>query len=282
VDVNLRFYHFFVTVLMQSFQSYLDLVKQQKEFTIGEDWGQGRSIFGGLAAALILSKLKTSPAVNQKSLQSLSVNFCAALEANTPCSIRYEILSEGKSVVQLQGQLIQAGEVKTQVIACYGALRESIINIQHEKSNPKGSVDKAMAMPFIPGLTPNFIQHIEMNMLSKSIPFTGVDTKEVTGWMRFKEQPDSFTEVAIVALIDAWPPAVLQLLEKPAPASTITWNMEFIQPASQLKPSDKLFYQCSVIQSQRGYAHTEAKVFHEDGELLVLSRQMIGVYDKRS
>ncbi len=278
----IHYYNIFTAVLMQSFQYYLDLINQHEEFTIADDWGQGRSIFGGLAAALVLSKLKQSPAVSQKQLQSLSVNFCASLAADTACSIRYEILSEGKSVVQLQGQLIQDGQIKTLVTACYGALRQSSINIQYQPANPKGSKENAMAMPFIPNITPNFIQHIESHMLSKSIPFTGVDTKEVTGWMKFKEQPNNFDEVAIVALIDAWPPAVLQLLKNPAPASTITWNMEFIQPATKLKPSDILFYDCQVIQSQDGYAHTEAKVFHENGELLVLSRQMVGVYDKRS
>jgi acyl-CoA thioesterase len=266
---------------MQSFQYYLDLIKQQEEFTIAEDWGQGRSIFGGLTAALVLSKLKQSPAVSQKRIQSLSINFCASLAADTACSIHYEILSEGKSVVQLQGQLIQAGQVKTQVTACYGALRQSSINIQHQPANPKGTQENAIAIPFIPSVTPNFIHHIKSHMLSKSIPFTGVDTKEVTGWMKFKEPPNSFDEVAIIALIDAWPPAVLQLLKKPAPASTITWNMEFIQPATELNPNDSLFYDCKVIQSQDGYAHTEAKVFHQNGELLVLSRQMVGVYDVR-
>jgi acyl-CoA thioesterase len=100
--------------------------------------------------------------------------------------------------------------------------------------------------------------------------------------MKFKQEPKLFNEAAIVALIDAWPPAVLQLLKEPAPASTITWNMEFVQPSPELKPYDMLFYDYQVIQASNGYAHTEAKVFHPNGELLVLSRQMVGVYDKHS
>jgi acyl-CoA thioesterase len=267
---------------MHSFQYYLDLVNQQVEFSIDEDWGQGRSTFGGLAAALVLEKIAGSPAVRQKALQSLAVNFCGPLTANIPCIFRCEILSEGKSVVQIQGQLIQAGQIKTQLLACYGLLRESTIDIQHSHASPKGTIEKAMHLPFIPGITPNFVQHIDSHMLSNSIPFTGVDTTEVTGWMKFKQPAKLFNEVAIVALIDAWPPAVLQLLNKPAPASTITWNMEFIQPAPELKPDDNLFYDCKVVQAINGYAHTEAKVFHPNGELLVLSRQMVGVYDKRS
>jgi acyl-CoA thioesterase len=267
---------------MHSYQHYIDLVKQDVEFSVTEDWGQGRSTFGGLAAALVLEKISGTPAANQKGLQTLAVNFCGPLTANIPFRFRCETLSEGKSVVQIQGQLIQAGQIKTQVIACYGALRKSTIDIQHSHASPQGAIEKAMHLPFIPGITPNFVQHIDSHMLSKSIPFTGVDTTEVTGWMKFKQEPKLFNEAAIVALIDAWPPAVLQLLKEPAPASTITWNMEFVQPAPELKPNDTLFYDCQVIQASNGYAHTEAKVFHPNGELLVLSRQMVGVYDKRS
>lgn len=35
--------------------------------------------------------------------------------------------------------------------------------------------------------------------------------------MRFKETPQTFSDAAILALIDAWPPAILAMLKKPAP-----------------------------------------------------------------
>jgi acyl-CoA thioesterase len=36
-----------------------------------------------------------------------------------------------------------------------------------------------------------------------------------------------------------------------------------------------------VIQAYFGYAHAEAKIFHPNGQLLALSHQLVGAYDKR-
>jgi acyl-CoA thioesterase len=99
--------------------------------------------------------------------------------------------------------------------------------------------------------------------------------------MRFKEPTEVLNDTAMIVLIDAWPPAVLPLLTTQAPASTITWNLEFIQPREPLETKDYLFYDCDVVQADLGYAHTDAKIFHPNGQLLAVSRQLVGVYDQR-
>jgi acyl-CoA thioesterase len=267
---------------MKSFQNYLDLISSNEPIVIASDWSQGRSIFGGLSAALILTKINESEASQGKNLKSLSVNFCGVFEADTECEIHYQILSNGKSVVQIQGQLLQDNQIRTQITACYGRPRESSINVKPEPSSPKGSIDDAMKFPFIPGLTPEFGQHIDLGVLNDCIPFSGVKTTHVTGWTKFKEAPREFNLAAVIALIDAWPPAVLPMLKKPAPASTITWNMEFTGTFSGLAPNDAIYYECDVEEASDGYAHTEAKIYKPNGELIALSRQLVGVYDKRS
>jgi acyl-CoA thioesterase len=35
------------------------------------------------------------------------------------------------------------------------------------------------------------------------------------------------------------------------------------------------------LQANLGYAHTDAKIFHPNGQLLAVSRQLVGVYDQR-
>jgi acyl-CoA thioesterase len=67
-----------------------------------------------------------------------------------------------------------------------------------------------------------------------------------------------------------------------APSSTITWNIEFMHPRAPLDVEDLLYYECAAIQAGRGYAHTEGRIYHPNGQLLALSRQMVGVYDKVS
>lgn len=267
---------------MNSFQHYLDTVKSNETFTVGADWAQGRSIFGGLSAALILSKLENINATQNRLLKSLSVNFCGVFEADVTCEIRYDVLSRGKSVVQIQGQLIQNNAIKTQVLACYAAPRESSIKVIAKSSTPKSSIGDAMIFPFIPNITPAFIQHITLGALNNCIPFTGVSTTNVIGWAKFNDAPKTFNLAAVIALIDAWPPAVLPMLKQPAPASTITWNMEFANPELTLNPDDAIYYECDVIDASGGYAHTEAKVYDPSGQLIVLSRQLVGVYDKRT
>lgn len=267
---------------MENFQHYLDLVDTHESFSVDSSWGQGRSIFGGLSAALILRKIEHINVIKDKNLKSLSVNFCNVFESEVPCEIRYEVISSGKSVVQIQGQLLQHNKVKTQILACYAAARNSSIAINAKAAQPKAGMDNTFKIPYIPNVTPNFLQHINSGALNKCIPFSGSEVKEVIGWTCFEEPPKEFNMAAVVALIDAWPPAVLPMLKKPAPASTITWNLEFTNPTISLKPDDHIYYECDVIDASGGYAHTEAKVYDPNGQLLVLSRQLVGIYDKPS
>jgi acyl-CoA thioesterase len=80
-------------------------------------------------------------------------------------------------------------------------------------------------------------------------------------------------------LIDVWPPTVLQQLKWPAPASTMSWNVEFIHPHPVIAPTDWLGYECVTRQAAQGYAHTEANIYTPDGTLIALSRQTVTVFD---
>jgi hypothetical protein len=56
--------------------------------------------------------------------------------------------------------------------------------------------------------------------------------------MRFKQQPENFSDAHLVALIDIWPPTVLQMSRWPAMASTMSWNLEFIHPHQKISGTD--------------------------------------------
>lgn len=260
----------------------LNTARTNFQFEIDESWGQGRSVFGGISAALVLEKLEDEFHLNEKDLRSINISFCGAVTVNEPCTIHCQMLSEGKSVMHIQGQLIQDGHVKTHVMACYALSRHSSVSVNSEKVTPVKSFSDSRLMPFIEGLTPNFVQHIDMAHCGNSFPFSGSDSANIFGWMRFKQPPETFNDSAILALIDAWPPTLLSMLKRPAPASSISWSVEFIQPRSDLSKDDILYYECYTQQAADGYGHTQAKIYHPNGELIALSRQLVGVYDQRS
>ncbi len=170
-------------------------------------------------------------------------------------------------------------EVKTSVLACFSAPRNSNVEVKHLPVSPSILPVQAYKFPFLKGVVPDCIQHMDMRFTSKAMPFSGSDNSEVSGWMRIDQSPAELSDASIIAMIDAWPPAVLPMMKKPAPASTVTWNIEFIQPRAQLNTDDFLYYQCNAVQAESGYAHTEGKVFHPNGQLLALSRQLVAIYD---
>jgi acyl-CoA thioesterase len=267
---------------MHSIDHYFELAKSQQAFSIDSSWGQGRSIFGGISAALILTHIESQTGLGDRDLRSVAVQFCGATTADEPCELSYQVLSEGKSIVQVQGILKQNGNIITLLNACFGFTRDSSLSVNADTITPKKHFSQCNAMPHMTGVVPDFIQHLDLHFTSGAFPFSGTDKTQVTGWMGFKDAPSSFTDSAILALIDAWPPAVLPMLKKPAPASSVTWSVEFIMPRAQLASDDKLYYVCDIKQADLGYAHTEGQVYHPNGQLLALTRQLVTIYDKRS
>lgn len=263
-----------------TFDQYLQQARHGDSFAINRSWQQGRTIFGGLTAALVLAYLDTQ-CKEAADLRSLAVSFCGKVAADVPVTIRHAMLSQGKSITQVNGQLLQQGNVVTQVTACYAHERES--DLLFEAANmdlpEPGSGQK---VPFIEGLAPDFIQHMTMDLHQGQFPFTNSREKELAGWMKLREAGGQMTNAHLLGLLDAWPPVVLQNLKRPAPAATVTWQVELVRPLAQFEenlPADSwVYFHDKTVQAQSGYTHTEAQAFNQQGQLLALSRQLVSVY----
>ena len=70
----------------------------------------------------------------------------------------------------------------------------------------------------------------------------------------------TMTDAHIVALVDAWPPALLPHLKGPAPASSLSWALEIVHPRPAMKPDDWLLYRATIDQAGAGYGHTHAGI----------------------
>jgi acyl-CoA thioesterase len=263
-----------------NYSYYEELAKTTNELTVDDSWTQGRSVFGGLTAAMVLTYIETQTGLKDSNLRTINIHFCGPANEGEPCELQYKILSEGRSVVQVEGQLLQNGAVKTQVIACFGRQRISGIRVIQPPLLFEKLPEDGMKMPFIKGVAPGFVEYLDTRFTSTALPYSGSSEAVISGWIRFEDRPEVFSDSAILALIDAWPPAVMPMLSQPAPTSSITWNVEFIQPREALAADDYLYYHCEVVQAASGYAHTEGKIYHPNGQLLALSRQLVGVYDK--
>ncbi len=264
-----------------SFDQLLKSSLTSQDTTVDASWGQGRTLFGGISAALAFNQTRKLVDV-ERPLRSLSVNFSGQALAATPFSLSQELLSNGKSISQVTAKVIQNDRTVTHVTACFGLERDSGIQVTADKADlPKLGTNTRLN--YIKGLTPEFVQHFEFEYSKGGFPFTNSPLNELAGWVRFKEPAEEFSEAHLIALIDAWPPTVLQKLKGFAPCATVSWNLEVIQPITLLEHpiagDDWLYYEAEIKQAHHGYAHTEAKIYSADGTLLVLSRQLVAIYD---
>ena len=215
-----------------NYSYYEELAKTTNQLTVDDSWGQGRSVFGGLTTAMVLTYIETQIDLKDCDLRTINIHFCGAAIEGELCELTYKILSEGRSVIQVEGQLLQGGAVKTQVIACFGRQRISGIRVIQPPLLFEKHPEDGMKMPFIKGVAPGFVEYLDTRFTSTAMPYSGSSEAVISGWMRFEDRPEVFSDSAILALIDAWPPAVMPMLSQPAPTSSITWNVEFIQPST--------------------------------------------------
>lgn len=241
-------------------------------------WGQGRATYGGLVGGLAYSALREQLADQAPPLRSLTVNFVAPV-APGEADAEVTILRAGSSATQGQVLLRQEGKPVAVALAAFGAARESGVRVppsavtMPELPEPE-SIEP---FPYAAGMTPDFFQHVELRLADGGFPFSGADTSHMTGWMRFREAPPTFDERHFISIADAWPPAVIQMLAQPAPASSLTWTLEILGDVAA-PPDTHWAYAVHTDQARDGYAHTDARIWRPDGELVAISRQTVSVF----
>ncbi|CAK9888456.1 MULTISPECIES: acyl-CoA thioesterase [Pseudomonas] len=264
-----------------NFSQLLTAVRQHPQaVTIDSSWAQGRACFGGLMAALVYEAMlaKTSPG---RPVRSLAITFVGPAEPDVPISFEVELLREGKAVSSLLGRATQNGQVVTLVQGSFGAGRDSVVDVPALPAVEMKSLQEAAPeLPYIKGVTPEFMRHLAMRWTVGGLPFSNTPSRSMGGWVRLrgdvKDEPVS--EAHLLALVDAWPPILMPHLSKPAPGSTLTWTIEFVQPVPSLSTLDWCQYCAHIDHARDGYGHASAALWTASGELLAISRQTVTVF----
>lgn len=248
---------------------------------VEEGWGQGRATYGGLVSGLMVAALRAhlpeGSDAGRLPLRAVTTSFVAPVAPGS-ADAEVTVLRSGSSATQGQVHLRQDGQVVAALLGSFGAPRQSGLTIAPAVTMPDlAAPDDALAVPYIPGQTPDFFRHVDLRLAEGGVPYTGSGISHVHGWMRFREAPPRFGEEHLVALVDAWPPAPIQMLTEPRPASTLTWTLEILgDPAAE--PDAWWGYDVRTDHAGEGYAHTHAHVWRPDGTLVAVSRQTVAVF----
>ena len=241
-------------------------------------WAQGRAAFGGLSAALMLVKLQHAIG-RHRVLRSFSVSFVGPIDTNSEVTLVANVLRVGRSVVQGEAKLLQNGEVQAAMLASFGEARDSSAYVPYDVRRPRWPAPESV--PTLPAEAegmPAFLQHMDLRWAYGPTPYSGADNADFGGYMRLKNQQGAFTLAHLVALVDAWPPAVTTLLAQPAPASSLTWTLELLQEPKEAEMQDFWQYQVHTDFCRDGYGHTDARVWDKHGNPILISRQTVTVF----
>ena len=266
-----------IDAIIQTFRD-----NQYQSIVIPENWAQGRTVYGGLTAGLVYhclnNRVMDANPDESRPIRYLNLSFIGPLLVNEPITFEVDLIRSGRSASQLITYIKQNDKIRAIAQACFGLQRPSKINItdkiQHQMEMPK----KANFIPQIPKVVPKFLRHVDINIQEGRLPYMRSKKDHLHGWMRYKKPPKANNDGLMIALIDAWPCTVLQQLKLPAPASTMNWNLEFPQNASIQNPRDWLAYQAHTAHASDGYLYSDALIWNQNGQLLALSRQTVGVF----
>ena len=250
-----------------------------QDVVVPASWGQGRAGFGGLAAALVYEAMRAQ-VPEDRPVRSLAITFVGPLQVDTAVSFEAEVLREGKAVSQVLGRAVQNGQVVTLVQGSFGAARSSVVAVEAEQAPSMPALEACQELPYIPGVTPEFTRHLVMRWGVGGLPFSGNTSREMGGWVRQRGEVEHepLTVAHQLALVDAWPPAVLPHLKSFAPGSSLTWTIEFVQPLPAVDTHDWCQYRAVIEHARDGYGHCAAALWSAQGELLALSRQTVTVF----
>lgn len=168
----------------------------------------------------------------------------------------------------------------TLVQGSFGDGRPSAIEVKAQPAVDMKPLEQSAAeLPYIKGVTPEFMRHVALRWAIGGLPFSGNDDRRMGGWVRLRDMADGpASEAHLLAMVDAWPPSLLPHLRQPAAGSTLTWTIEFIQPAPKLSTLDWCRYCVETEHARDGYGHASAALWTAENELIALSRQTVTVF----
>lgn len=241
---------------------------------IADSWLQGRTAFGGLQAALAVAAMRRL-CPDAPPLRSLQTLFIAPLPAG-PVRVSAAVLRTGKSTRHVEARVFNGSELACLVIAVFGAARQSEIAIDPPPPVIAKPVEQAAEMPFIPGLTPNFLQHLRLRWAQGGFPFSGQRQAKTQVYVEVRDEP-MIREAQVIALADAIPSPALSMFRKPTPASSLTWTLEFLTDRFEA-PAAPWLMDAEVSAGRDGYLAQSAVLWSDQRRAMCVSRQSVVVF----
>jgi acyl-CoA thioesterase len=236
-----------------------------------DDWRQGRTLFGGLSAALCLSACERL-IPDLPPLRAGQVAFIGPSAGEG--TLVPTLLRRGKSVTFMGCDLIADGQVATRAIFTFGAARESSFAAKAPAAPQVATPESAPAL--FGKIRPAFTQHLDQRLVLGARPGSGAATGDMGVWVRHATEVAPST-AALLALGDALPPATIARATAPTIISTMTWGFDLFDPEHH-DGTGWYLIRSTDDSVGVGYAGQAMSMWDADGNAVLIARQSVAIF----
>lgn len=239
------------------------------------DWSQGRTLYGGMTAALAHEAVRRTHA-DLGPLRSAQFTFVGP--ASGRLRFTSTLLRRGRSSALIAADCFSDEGQAARAAFVLGAARES--KVAHELL-PKPDVPAPDACSSFRkegvAARPGFWNNFETRLASGSRLLDSEATKpEFAVWTRFLDTGGADPTTALLALADCLPPAAMVVFPQPAPISTMTWTVDVARVPQRLDGWSLLW--ATSEQAANGYSVQNMAMWTEAGELIAAGRQSVAIF----
>lgn len=240
--------------------------------TVTPSWQQGRTLFGGLQAAIAVRAMRGLIG-DAAPLRTLQTTFIAPIAAGD-IRVATRVLRSGKSATHVEAQLFDGDQLACAVLGIFGLSRVSVLSIAPPWPGLIMPPSQARELRYVEGITPAFTQYLNFRWATGGMPFRGAAEPRTQIYVRMKDQV-SVGESQLIALADSIPSPGLSVLTTRAQASSMTWMLELLRPDYDAAADAWWLMDAEVSAAQSGYLSQTATLWSPDRKAIALSRQSV-------
>jgi len=241
--------------------------------SVTDDWLQGRTAYGGLAAAICLESARRA-IPDLPPLRSAQFSFVGP--ASGPLVIRSDLLRRGKSTAFVGTDLSGDAGLATRATFCFGSARPSALDYEECPAPEVAPPDECPGFfRHVAGL--NFTQHFDGKLAAGHPPISQAGAPTMTLWLKHRDPDLQPSIVSLLALADAPPPAAAVLFSKFAPISTMTWAVDLFTDELETENGWWLV-RTAAENATAGYSNQAMMIWNAAGKPVLAARQSIAVF----
>lgn len=238
----------------------------------GDDWRQGRTLYGGIQAALAVQAARRA----FPDLPPLRSAQCAYVGPSTGAvEIAPTMLRAGKSSAFVSVAVTAEAGPAAQLLFCFGAARTSALSYT-ELPMPQVAAPEACADFFEGPHAPTFSQHFEARVAGGSRVVTAARRPELLLWLRHRDGAAPDGDASLMAIGDTPPPAAMTMFSDRAPISTMTWSVDVLTDSFV----GTAWYLLHVVGDTvaDGYSSQTMTMWDAGGRPVTAARQTVAIY----